>query len=133
MNNKVLLGIIATTVVILGIAVFTLGNGNTSSSNAEEENNITFTTNPNPPHIGQTTCIISVKDKNGKPVNNAKIHFTINMTSMNMGVQEGSATLQGNGNYAAVGRFSMGGPWRVSTQITMPDGRSIDKDFDVNL
>lgn len=133
MNNKVVLGIVAVVVVILGIAVFTLGNGNSSSSNAAGSGDITLSTNPNPPHIGQTTFMVSVKDKNGKPVDNAKVNFTINMTSMNMGSQQGSATSQGNGNYSAAGRFSMGGPWRVSTQITMPDGGSMNKDFDLNV
>ncbi len=55
------------------------------------------------------------------------------MTSMNMGVQQGTATSQGSGNYAASGKFSMGGPWRVSTQVTMPDGKSMTKDFDISV
>jgi len=52
---------------------------------------------------------------------------------MNMGTQEGVASAQGNGNYAVVGRLSMKGPWKVSTKVTMPDGKEISKDFSVNV
>ena len=54
------------------------------------------------------------------------------MTTMNMGKQAGIATSQGNGKYTVMGNLSMRGPWRVSTNITMPDGNKLSKDFIVN-
>jgi len=55
------------------------------------------------------------------------------MTAMNMGAQQGNATSQGNGRYAASGQMSMRGPWKVTTKITMPDGSVVNKDFTVNV
>ncbi len=83
--------------------------------------------------MGPATFIIEVKDKKGKPVDNATVSFDLNMTAMNMGVQQGNATSQGGGRYAASGRMSMRGPWKVSTKISMPDGSVVNKDFTVNV
>ena len=55
------------------------------------------------------------------------------MTAMNMGTQQGNATSQGNGRYAATGTMSMRGPWKVTTKVTMPDGSVVNKDFTVNV
>lgn len=94
---------------------------------------ISLSTDPNPLRLGQATFIISVKDKNGKPVNGATVSFDLNMTAMNMGTQQGKATEQGNGRYSAVGRLSMRGPWLLKTTVKMPDGSMVNKDFTVNV
>ncbi len=94
---------------------------------------ISLSTNPDPLQPGPATFMIEVKDKDGKPVDNATVSFDLNMTTMNMGTQQGDATPQGNGRYSAVGRISMRGPWRASTKVTMSDGSVENKDFIVNV
>lgn len=134
MSNKILLGVLA--VMVLGIGYFALkGNsaGNSPSSGGNGNSTITLSTNPDPLQPGQATFIINVKDKEGKPVDNAKVSFDLNMTSMNMGTQQGDAASQGNGRYAATGTMSMRGPWRVATKVTMPDGTVQTEDFSVNV
>jgi nitrogen fixation protein FixH len=81
--------------------------------------------------MGNANFIISVKDEKGQPVKNATVAFDLNMTAMNMGTQQGTATPQGDGTYAATGKLTMRGPWKVSTKITMPDGKLMNKDFTV--
>ncbi|MFA5770669.1 MAG: FixH family protein [Patescibacteria group bacterium] len=132
MNNKTLLIILA---IMIGITAF-FGWNVMSTSNSETSSNgggISLSTNPNPLQPGPATFFIDVKDKNGKPVNNATVTFDLNMTAMNMGTQQGNATSQGNGRYSAVGNMSMRGPWRVKTTVTMPDGSVENKDFMVNV
>lgn len=107
----------------------TFGSNDTSSNGS----GITLSTNPNPLQPGPATFIIEVKDKSGKPVDNATVSFDLNMTAMNMGTQQGSAASQGNGKYSAVGNMSMRGPWRVKTTVTMSDGSVENKDFMVNV
>lgn len=134
MSNKILLGILA--VMILGIGYFALkGNsaGNSPSSGGSGNSTITLSTTPDPLQPGPATFMINVKDKDGKPVDNAKVSFDLNMTSMNMGTQQGDATSQGNGQYAATGTMSMRGPWRVETKVTMSDGSVQTKSFTVNV
>lgn len=132
MNNKTLLivlAVMAVAVAVLGWKTMTIptpgGSGSTSG--------ITLSTSPNPLRLGTATFMIDVKDKSGKPVDDATVSFDINMTAMNMGTQQGTATLQGNGRYSAVGNMSMRGPWRVRTTVKMPDGSTENKDFTVNV
>lgn len=132
MQNKYLL--IALTIgvaIIVGLGWKTLSGSGASTGSGSEA--ISLTTNPNPLQMGTATFIIDVKDKTGKPVDNATVFFDLNMTAMNMGTQQGNATSQGNGKYAASGRMSMRGPWKVSTKITMPNGSVVNKDFTVNV
>src|SRR3989344_1492690 len=95
---------------------------NESGTPASSDERISLSTNPNPPRLGQTTLVITVKDQSGKSVDGAKVSFNLNMTTMDMGTQQGEATPQGNGQYAITGRLSMGGPWAVKTKVIMPNG-----------
>jgi nitrogen fixation protein FixH len=126
--------IIGIIIVVLVIGYFAsqyleIGGSNSQGSSGGQ---ISLETTPNPPTIGQNTFTIMVKDSSGNSVDNAKVDFNINMTTMNMGQTSGTATSQGSGRYAAQGRLSMGGPWRISTTVTMPDGSKTNKDFVVN-
>ena len=103
------------------------------SSDTNSNSRIRLSTNPDPLQPGPATFFIDIKDKSGKPVDTAKVSFDLNMTTMNMGTQQGDATSQGNGRYAAMGTMTMRGPWRISTQVTMPDGSIENKDFTVNV
>jgi len=129
MNTKTVLIILAIMIGIIMIFGFkVMSPGNNSSVNE-----ISLSTQPDPLQPGPATFMIDVKDKSGKPVDNAKVFFDLNMTNMNMGTQRGDAVAQGNGLYSAMGRITMRGPWRVSTKITMPDGNIENRDFIVNV
>lgn len=128
---KIAIGI----VIVIAIIIFApnyiqFGDNDSQSGNSNEQ--VSLTTSPNPARAGQVTFTIAVHDTQGNPVDNAQVAFDLNMTTMNMGKQSGTATSQGNGNYAAMGNLSMRGPWRVSTKVTMPDGNLLNKDFVVN-
>ena len=133
MNSKTLLIILAVmigAVAILGWRVMSSSNSNTDTGG---KGTISLSTDPNPLRLGQATFMIDVKGNNGKPVDDATVSFDINMTAMNMGTQQGTATPQGNGRYSAVGSLSMRGPWRIRTSVKMPDGSMENKDFTVNV
>ncbi|KKR10824.1 MAG: hypothetical protein UT39_C0014G0013 [Candidatus Woesebacteria bacterium GW2011_GWA1_39_21] len=130
-NKNLLIALVIGAVVILGLGWKVLSGSSISTGSGNEP--VSLTTNPNPLQMGPATFIIDVKDKDGKPVDNATVYFDLNMTAMNMGAQQGNATSQGNGRYAASGQMSMRGPWKVTTKITMPDGSVVNKDFTVNV
>jgi uncharacterized GH25 family protein len=133
MNSKTLLIILAVMVSAIAILGWKVLSASNSSTNSNNRDTIFLSTDPNPLRLGTATFMIDVKDKSGKPVDNATVSFDINMTAMNMGTQQGNASPQGNGRYAASGRMSMRGPWKVSTKVTMPDGSVENKDFTVNV
>lgn len=123
--------LIGTAILIIVVAgAFFLLKGSGSSASAQQ---IELVTQPNPVQTGNNTFYITVRDDSGKAVDNAKVEFDLNMTTMNMGTQKGTATSQGSGKYAATGRLSMRGPWRVSTTVTYADGNAMKKDFVVNV
>lgn len=117
----------------MGFAVAYLGWKSSSMGDSGTSDGISLSTDPNPLRPGRATFMIDVKDKNGKPVDNATVSFDLNMTTMNMGTQRGDAASQGNGRYSAVGSMSMRGPWRVRTSVKMPDGSTENKDFTVDV
>ena len=133
MINKNLLIILAIAVGVIVLLGFKLMNNSGSSSNKVGNLQVSLTTDPNPLRMGQATFIIDVKERSGKPVDNANVFFDLNMTAMNMGTQQGNATAQGNGQYAATGKMTMQGPWKVATKVTLPDGSAVNKDFTVNV
>lgn len=89
-------------------------------------------TSPTTVQAGQNKFIVSVKNAAGEAIDDAIVSVDINMTAMNMGKQQGPATAQGNGEYAAVGNLGMLGPWKISTDVTLPDGQQASEDFIVN-
>lgn len=134
MNTKTLLVILAIMVGTIAILAFdTKGSAIGGTSNINSGSGISLSTNPDPLQMGAATFFIDVKDKSGKPIDTAKVSFDLNMTTMNMGTQQGEATSQGNGRYSAIGRMTMRGPWRVSTKVTMTDGSVENKDFTVDV
>lgn len=130
-NKNLLIALMIGAIIVVGLGWKALSGSSASVGQGSEL--VSLTTDPNPLQTGPATFIIDVKDKTGKSVDNATVFFDLNMTTMNMGTQQGSATSQGNGRYAASGRMSMRGPWRVSTKVTMPDGSIVNKDFTVNV
>lgn len=133
MNSKTLLALLAIMVVAVAILWWKSSTLSSSGSTAGTNGGISLSTDPSPLRPGKATFMIDVKDKSGKPVDNATVSFDINMTTMNMGTQRGTATPQGSGRYSAVGNMSMRGPWKVITKVTMPDGSVVNKDFTVNV
>ena len=130
--NKILLLLLVVMIgamAILGLKIRSASVLGTNTSNGS----ISLSTNPNPLRPGPATFLIDIKDKSGKPVDNAVVTYDINMTTMNMGTQKGNATSLGNGRYSANGNMSMLGPWRIRTTIKMPDGSVENKDFTVNV
>ena len=130
-NKNLLIALVIGAIVVVGLGWKVLSGPSSSASIGSEA--VTLTTDPNPLRTGPATFIIDVKDEAGKPVDNATVFFDLNMTAMNMGTQQGNATSQGNGRYAASGQMSMRGPWKVTTKVTMPDGSIVNKDFTVNV
>ena len=133
MNTKTFLVIL--TIVIGTIAIISFDSKGTVNGISDINTNlgITISTNPNPLQPGPATFFIDIKDKHGKPVDTAKVSYNFNMTTMNMGEQQGDAEPQGNGRYSATTRISMRGPWQLNAKVVMPDGSVEKKDLTVEV
>ena len=130
-NKNLLIAAIIGVIMIAGLGWKVLSNSSIGTGTGDQE--VSLTTDPNPLQPGSATFIIDVKDKTGKVVDNANVFFDLNMTTMNMGTQQGNAAAQGNGRYLASGRMTMRGPWRMSIKVTLPDGSVVNKVFTVDV
>lgn len=131
MNNKHYI-FLAIVLAVIGIKVFSSQAPSTTSASGGDYQ-LTLVTTPNPPTGGKNLLTVSVADGAGKTVDGAMVVMDINMTTMNMGSQSGTATPLGDGAYALNASFSMLGPWRIATTVTLPDGQTLTKDFTVNV
>ena len=131
MNKKHFI-FLAIVLAIIGFKVFLSPSPSTTVASGGDYQ-LTLVTNPNPPTAGKDLLTVSVMDSAGKAVDNATVIMDINMTTMNMGAQSGIATPQGSGSYALNANFSMRGPWKIATAVTLLDGQTLNKDFIVNI
>ncbi len=130
MDRKILIGL-AIGALLIGIKIYS-SSPSTEISEVNSDDQLTLITDPNPPKAGKDILTMTVVDSAGKTVDGAVVTFDINMTTMNMGAQSGTATPQGNGKYSLSAMLSMRGPWKIAATATMPDGKVVNKDFTIN-
>lgn len=131
MNKKYYIFLVIV-LAIIGFSVFSSPSPSTTGASGGDYE-LVLTTDPNPPVVGKGLLMVMVTDGAGKAVDNATVAFDINMTTMDMGAQNGTATPQGDGAYALYANFFMRGPWRIATDVTLPGGQTLSKDFTVNV
>lgn len=123
---------LAIVLAVIGFKVFSSPSPSTTSASGGDYQ-LTLVTTPNLPVAGKDLLTVSVVDSAGQAVDGATVVMDINMTTMDMGAQSGTATAQGDGTYGLYANFSMRGPWKIATTVTLPDGQTFNKDFTVNV
>ena len=97
---------------------------------------LTFQVHPNPPVASHSTTlsIQVVSSASQQPITNARVTFTSNMVSMDMGIDSVEAQSQDNGTYLANAQFAMSGPWQVQVIITLPgEKQTVSASFEVGV
>lgn len=85
--------------------------------------NVTFRTEPEPPHTGDTTFVVTVKDAGGQPIADADasvVLFMPAMPSMNMPAMKSETKLvaASGGVYRGTGRIMTPGRWDVTVTVS---------------
>jgi hypothetical protein len=88
---------------------------------------------PSPPEVGRpATVSLKVIDfLASKPVSGARVTLEGNMTHAGMSPVFAEAKETGPGRYRATLEFTMAGDWVVLVHAALPDGRRIERQFDV--
>ena len=87
---------------------------------------------PSPPRVGATTVNLKLTDfASSKPLSGARVRLEGNMTHAGMTPVFADAQEVEPGRYRATLEFTMGGDWVVLVRLTLPDGRKIERQFDV--
>jgi hypothetical protein len=79
---------------------------------------LTLTTNPSEPSIGDVELVINVMNNQGQPFTGADVNVVADHIDMRGMLMHGRASEQGNGQYALMANFSMSGNWKLSVQVT---------------
>jgi hypothetical protein len=83
--------------------------------------------------IGQSDLIVTLKDAQGNPIDNAKIEVQGDMTHAGMKPSLGSVDKGTQGQYKIPFDWSMGGDWVLTIKATLPDGRTASKRIEVSV
>jgi len=80
---------------------------------------------PDPPTAGDSTLMITVKDADGNPINDATVAVHGDMDHEGMTPVDGESTSAQNGMYHVPFEWTMGGGWILDVTVTLPDNKGI--------
>lgn len=87
---------------------------------------------PQPPKVGPAVFNLRLSDAaSSKPLSGARVRLEGNMTHAGMTPVFADATEGEPGRYRATLDFTMGGDWVVTVRAALPDGRKVERQFDV--
>jgi uncharacterized GH25 family protein len=79
---------------------------------------IVVTSNPSPAMVGDVELLLTVTDKDGNPIEGAKVEVAADHTDMSGMGMSGQATDQGAGKYSIKANFSESGNWTLTVKVT---------------
>ena len=74
--------------------------------------------NPSPAMKGDVELILTITDKDGKPIEGAKVEVAAVHTDMSGMDMSGQATEQGGGKYSIKANFQEAGNWILTVKVT---------------
>lgn len=87
---------------------------------------------PQPPTVGPAVFNLRMTDAaSSKPLSGARVRLEGNMTHAGMTPVFADAKEAEPGRYHATLEFTMGGDWVVLVHAALPDGRQVERRFDV--
>jgi hypothetical protein len=82
---------------------------------------------------GQTTLVITLSTADSTPINDATIKLTGDMNHAGMKPEFGEITGGEAGRYEIPFNWSMGGDWVLTVAVSLPDGRSASRTFNLSV
>jgi hypothetical protein len=94
--------------------------------------NLAHEVSPQPPRVGQVTITLTLTDGSGKLLSGARIRLEGNMSHPGMAPVFADASETDPGHYRARMDLSMAGDWYVIARVSLPNGRRLDEQFELN-
>lgn len=86
---------------------------------------------PRPPRVGSARVTLRVADASGRPLGGARVRLEANMSHAGMRPVFAEAVEPEPGRYQTELEFTMAGDWVVLVRLALPDGRRVERQFDV--
>ena len=125
MRKIVFVGLLATLIVLLsacgGSASMPMKESTPApaqESASSKDVNIVVTSNPSPAVKGDVEVLLTITDKDGKPIEGATVNVAADHTDMSGMGMSGQATEQGGGKYSIKANFAEAGNWILTVKVT---------------
>lgn len=92
---------------------------------------VSYEVSPLPARVGDVTITIRMKGGSNEPIAGARIKLEGNMSHAGMAPVFADATEISPGQYRTKMNLSMAGDWHVLVHLTLPDGRELDREFEI--
>ena len=92
---------------------------------------LTHEVSPQPPRVGPLTITLKVTDASGKPANGVRMKLEGNMSHAGMIPVFADANETAPGRYSSTMDLSMAGDWHFMVYMTLPDGRKLERQFEI--
>jgi hypothetical protein len=92
---------------------------------------LTHEVSPQPPRAGPLTITLKVTDVSGKPATGIRMRMEGNMSHAGMTPVFADANETSAGRYLSTMELSMAGDWHVVVHMTLPDGRKLQRQFEI--
>jgi len=86
---------------------------------------------PEPARVGPVTVTLRLADAAAKPITGARIALEADMSHPGMSPVFGAAKEVAPGQYQAQVTFGMAGDWVILLHAMLPDGKKLERQFDV--
>jgi hypothetical protein len=86
---------------------------------------------PDPPHVGTAALTLNLADDTLTPIAKAHVALEADMLHPGMVPRPFEVKELEPGRYQAQVQFDMAGDWVILLHITLPDGNTVDRQFDI--
>jgi hypothetical protein len=86
---------------------------------------------PDPPRVGADTLTLDLADATGTPITKARVVLEADMLHPGMAPRPFDVNELGGGQYQSQLQFEMVGDWVILLHVTLPDGNTLNRQFDV--
>lgn len=86
---------------------------------------------PEPARVGPGTLSLKLADSAAKPITGAHVAIEADMSHAGMSPRFAEARETGPGRYEAHLEFQMAGDWVILLHVTLPDGKKLERQFNV--
>ena len=92
---------------------------------------LTHEVSPQPPRVGPSTITLRLAEASGKPATGVRVKLEGNMSHAGMTPVFADAKEIEPGQYSSTMELSMAGDWYVVVHMTRPDGRQLQRQFEI--
>jgi len=124
-------------IIVLLLVAGLLGGCARQSQQADQNNaddiDMTLVVAPDPPAVGQSNLLVTLRDDAGEPIDGASLEIKGDMSHAGMKPVLASISGGERGVYAVPFEWTMGGDWFVTVTATLPDGRVVTRRCDLSV